>query len=130
MLSFYGAGIIVCNVLVDFARSALEEKGMPLDEAWIDGVVAVERLLRGRHFEQLQKWPADRNCGGGKTELLSASRLPTTVRRTLDLEGKRLTKTQAAGLGIAMLVPGSMTVGFGAIGVGILYKKAREHFSG
>lgn len=130
LLSFYGAGFIVCSVLVEFAKSALEEKGLTLDEAWIDGILIVERVLRGRHFEQMQKWPADRRCGGGKTSLLCTSRLPVKVRRELDLEGKKLNKLHLAGLGAAMIIPGSFTVGFGVIGAGLIYKKARSMMNG
>lgn len=129
ILSFYGAGIIVCSVLIDFARSALEAKGLPLDEAWIGGICAVEQILRGRHFEQLQQWPADRRCGGGKTDLLCTSRLPSQVRRKLDLDGKKLSKVQMAGLGAFCLLPGGFTVGAGVVGVGLLYQKARQLMS-
>lgn len=129
VVSFYGAGMIVCSVLFDFARAALEVAGLPLDEAWISGIVAVERILRGRYFDQLQQWPADRRCGGGKTELLCASRLPCQVRRTLDLDGKRLSKVHAAGIGVVFMIPGSMIVGGSLLGVGLLYKKARDMMS-
>jgi hypothetical protein len=126
VLSFYGAGIIVCSVLADFAHFALEENGLALEENWIAGIVDVERILRGRHFEQFQKWPADRRCGGGSTALLDPSRLPCQVRRTLDLDGKKLSKAQAAGIGVACLLPGSFTIGAGVIGASLLYKKVRE----
>merc|ERR1719408_659968 len=113
--------MIVCSVLVDFARVALEEAGLPLDEVWIGGVVTAERVLRGRFFEQLQKYPADRRCGGGKTELLCASRLPCQVRRKLDLDGRKLTKAQAAGLGLVFMMPGSFVVGGSLLGAGLLF---------
>lgn len=131
LLSFYGAGLLVVDAVAAFAEVALAESSvpLPLDEAWIASAVAVQDVLRGRHWEQLQQWPADRRCGGGSEPMLSTSRLPKALCRVLDLEGVRLTKVQAAGLGMAMMMPGSMTLALGGVGCALLVKKAREQSS-
>lgn len=126
LLSFYGAGLLLCDAIATFAEVVLGEAGLPLDEAWVESAMAVQEVLRGRHWEQLQQWPADRRCGGGSDPLLSTGRLPTTVRRVLDLEGTRLTKAQAVGLGLFIVVPGTMTVAMGGIGCALLLKTARD----
>lgn len=130
ILSFYGAGIIVCHVFADFARAAVlatsDGQDTEVGNVWLDGLVATENMLRGHHWEQFQQWPADKRCGGGNNALLSAHRLPSTMRRTLDLEGVRLSKAQAAGLGVMMLAPGAMTLAVGGIGATILVKSVRQ----
>lgn len=125
LLSFYGAGLLLCDSLGTFAEVSLAELGIPLDEAWVAEALAVQEVLRGRHWEQLQQWPADRRCGGGSDPLLSADRLPKVLKNALDLEGVRLTKVQAAGLGVALLMPGSMTLAMGGLGCAFLVKTAR-----
>lgn len=127
IVSFYGAAVLMVDALAVFAEYTLQELGIPVDEAWATGAFAVQDMLRGRHWEQFQQWPADRRCGGGAAPpLLSADRLPCTMRRVFDLEGVRLTKTQAAGLGVAMLMPGSMTLAMSSVGAALLIKKAQE----
>lgn len=126
LLSFYGAGLLVSEGLIGFAEHALAEKDLAPDAAWLSMAVTVQAHLQGHHWEQLQRWPADRRCGGGSDPLLSADRLPTSVKRSLDLEGAKLSKTQAAGLAAAMILPGAMTIGMGGLGVMMLVKSARE----
>jgi len=126
ILSFYGAGLLFCDALAMFAEVSLAELDVPLDEAWIAQALAVQEVLRGRHWEQMQQWPADRRCGGGSDPLVSPDRLPKSLKRALDLEGVRLTKAQTAGLGIAFLMPGSMTIAMGGIGAAMLVKTARD----
>lgn len=128
ILSFYGAGLLLNDVLIAFAEVTLtKDDTEPLDEAWVRGAIAVQDTLRGRHYEQLQRWPADRRCGGGSDPLISVNRLPSTLRRTLDLEGYQLTRTQAAGLGIAMFLPGTMTLAMSGVGAALLIRSARDH---
>lgn len=107
----------------------MAEVDTPLDEAWGAEVSAVQEKLQ-EHWQQLQRWPADRRCGGGPAApLLSYDRLPRTMRRAFDLEGVRMTKAQVAGLGVAMLMPGSMTLATVGVGAALLVRKAQEQRS-
>lgn len=130
LLSFYGGAVLMIDALAVFAEYALQELGLPLDEAWAASAYTVQDVLRGPHWERFQQWPADRRCGGGSgPPLLSADRLPCTMRRVFDLEGVRLTKAQAAGLGVAMMMPGSTMIAMSSVGAALLVKKAQEHKS-
>ncbi|CAJ1376334.1 unnamed protein product [Effrenium voratum] len=122
ILSFYGAGLLFCDALASFAEISLREIGLMLDEAWAAEALAVQQVLQGPHWQQLQQWPADRRCGGGSDPLLSTDRLPRSLKSAFDLEGVRLTKAQAAGLGVAMLMPGS-TVAMGGLGCALLLRR-------
>merc|ERR1712187_4077 len=99
---------------------------LPVDDAWLETALGVQQMLQGRHWEQLQRWPADRRCGGGSDSLLSTGRLPSSMRRTMNLDGVRLSKSQAAGLGVGMMLPGAMTLAMGGIGCALLVKSARR----
>lgn len=122
--------MLMIDALAVFAEYALQELGLPLDEAWAASAYTVQDVLRGPHWERFQQWPADRRCGGGSgPPLLSADRLPCTMRRVFDLEGVRLTKAQAAGLGVAMMMPGSTMIAMSSVGAALLVKKAQEHKS-
>jgi len=130
LLSFYGAGLLMCEVLVGFAEHALAARDIILDDAWLSMAGTVQAALQGQHWEQLQQWPSDQRCGGGSDPLLSADRLPNSIKRSLNLEsGTKLSKTQAAGVAAVMFVPGVMTVGLGGLGAMMLVKKARERSS-
>lgn len=130
LLSFYGAALLCVDALVVFAEVSFQEVGLQVDDAFVAGAVAIQDALRGRHWEQFQQWPADRRCGNGApSPLLSADRLPCTMRRVFDLEGVRLSRTQAAGLGVAMLMPGSMTLSMTCVGAALLIKTAQERRS-
>eukprot|EP00435_Cladocopium_sp_Y103_P067366 s832_g29.t3 len=60
-------------------------------------------VLRGQHAAQLQKWPADRRCGGGSDPLLSTDRLPRSLKSAFDLEGVRLTKIRLKHINLRAL---------------------------
>jgi len=57
---------------------------------------------------------------------LSTNRLPALFRRTFDLEGYRLSKAQAAGLGVAMFMPGSGVLAGGVLGAALLARKVKQ----
>jgi len=126
IISFYGAALLVSESLTDIAEHALAASGQAVDAAWQSSSECLQATVRGQHQEQLQKWAADRCCGGGSDPFLSANRLPTSVKRSLDLDGAKLSKKQAAGLAAAMIVPGAMTIGLGGIGAAMLVKSARD----
>eukprot|EP00439_Symbiodinium_sp_Y106_P000940 s1237_g1.t1 len=84
------------------------------------------QVLRGSHWQQLQQWPADRRCGGGSDPLLSTDRLPKSLKSAFDLEGVRLTKAQAAGLGVAMMMPGSTVLAMGGVGCALLLNSSQS----
>lgn len=125
ILSFYGAGLLFCEALAMFAEASLAEIAVDMDEAWLAEALAVQEVLRGQHAAQLQKWPADRRCGGGSDPLLSTDRLPRSLKSAFDLEGVRLTKVQAAGLGVAMMMPGSTVLAMGGVGAALLLRSGR-----
>jgi len=127
VLSFYGAGVLLVDALATFAEVVFPEVGVPLDGEWVRCLMVVGNVLRGRHWEQLQSWPGDRRCGGGtKLPMLSPDRLPPSVCRSLALDEVKLTKAQAAGLGTAMLLPGSWAIAAGGLGVAMLYHSVRQ----
>jgi len=74
----------------------------------------------------LERWPADRCCGGASDAFFSANRLPTSVRRSLDLDGAKLSKKQTVGLAAVMIVPGALTIGLGGVGAAMLVKSAKD----
>ncbi|CAK9028324.1 Potassium voltage-gated channel subfamily B member 2 [Durusdinium trenchii] len=129
VLSFYGAGQLFCEALAIFAEASLLEIGVEMDEAWVAEALAVQEVLQGPHRGQLQQWPADRRCGGGSDPLLSTDRLPRSLKSAFDLEGVRLTKVQAAGLGVAMMMPGSTVLAMGGVGCALLLRSGRESAS-
>jgi len=49
------------------------------------------------------------------------------MRRAMDLDDVQLSKAQAAGLGVAFMVPGGMTIAMGGVGCALLVKSARRH---
>jgi len=126
LLSFYGAGLLCLDALVVLAEICFQEIGLEADEAFADHAMAVQDALRGRHWEEFQRLPADLHCNKSNMPLLSADRLPCTMRRVFDLEGVRLSRKQAAGLGLAMLMPGSMTLAMSGVGAALLVRTARE----
>ena len=125
ILSFYGAGLLFSEALAMFAEASLNEIGVDMDEAWLAEALAVQQVLRGQHAAELQKWPADRRCGGGSDPLLSTDRLPRSLKSAFDLEGVRLTKVQAAGLGVAMMMPGSTVLAMGGVGAALFLRSGR-----
>lgn len=129
ILSFYGGGLLLSDALGVFAEVSLAELDIPLDEAWVSEALAVQQVLRGHSWEQFQQWPSDRRCGAGRDPLVSTDRLPSSLKRALDLEGVKLSKTQAAGLGVAFFMPGSMTLALGGVGAALMVRKAKEHFA-
>lgn len=128
ILSLYGGGLLLSDALGVFAEVSLAELDIPLDEAWVSEALAVQQILRD-HWEQFQQWPSDRRGGAGSDPLVSTDRLPRSLKRALDLEGVRLSKSQAAGLGVAFFMPGSMTLALGGVGAALLIKKAKEQFT-
>ncbi|CAE7822670.1 Kcnb2 [Symbiodinium sp. CCMP2592] len=126
ILSFYGAGLLLCDAMAAFAEVSLHELDLSLDEAWAAEALAVQEVLRGSHWQQLQQWPADRRCGGGSDPLLSTDRLPKSLKSAFDLEGVRLTKAQAAGLGVAMMMPGSTVLAMGGVGCALLLNSSQS----
>lgn len=127
LLSFYGAGVLLCDALLAFAVFAVGDgQAEVIDSAWAAGALSVQEALQGRSSDRLQQLQADRRCGGGKDAMISCNKLPAVVRRTLDLEGKELSTMQTVGLGTVMMMPGGMTVTFGGVGAVMLVRKLKQ----
>lgn len=126
-LSFFGASSLLHDATQTFAQRSHGQAGLQLDQALLDGLAAVKDALAGVASEELQYLPADHLCGAGKDGLLSTNRLPALFRRTFDLEGHRLTKAQAAGLGVAIVLPGSGILAGSVLGATLLARKLRHN---
>eukprot|EP00913_Durusdinium_trenchii_P033204 g31084.t1 len=87
---------------------------MEPDEAWCQGLAAVQTALERDFQEELQYLPAD-HLG-----------LPALFRRMFDLEGHKLTPAQKGGLAVALVVPGTGLITAGGIGTALLLRKARQ----
>lgn len=129
-ISFYGAGILLCQLLRSVAPHVYHVAKLEPDAAWSDTLAAVEAALDGTASEELQYLAADHLCGLGVDGLFSTNRLPAVFRRMFDLEGARLTKMQAAGLAVALSVPGSSVVAFGGLGAAFLLRRVRQQSLG
>uniref|UniRef100_A0A7S0ASU7 Uncharacterized protein n=1 Tax=Pyrodinium bahamense TaxID=73915 RepID=A0A7S0ASU7_9DINO len=126
ILSFYGGGVLLCDSLLSCARCVYPHVGLPLDEAWCQSLGTVRTALERDFSEELKCLPADHLCGSKRDGLVSTNRLPVIFRRMFDLEGHRLTPVQKAGLGVAIVMPGSGMLAVGGIGAALLLRRARQ----
>mmetsp|Transcript_4142 Transcript_4142/g.10496 ORF Transcript_4142/g.10496 Transcript_4142/m.10496 type:complete len:373 (-) Transcript_4142:225-1343(-) len=127
VLSFFGAGMLMCEALMGYARHVYPHVGLPVDVAWSGVLAALQSELSGPMCEHLQRLPADHLCSRKKEALISTNRLPAMFRRMFDLEGKKLNKVEAAGLGVAMLMPGSGMVALSGLGAILLLRTVQQH---
>ncbi|CAK9084892.1 Uncharacterized protein SCF082_LOCUS40250 [Durusdinium trenchii] len=126
VLSFYAAGLLLCNSLLCFAKVLYPHVGMEPDEAWCQGLAAVQTALERDFQEELQYLPADHLGGSKRDAIVSTNRLPALFRRMFDLEGHKLTPAQKGGLAVALVVPGTGLITAGGIGTALLLRKARQ----
>lgn len=130
ILSFYAAGLLLCNSLFCFAKVVYPHVGMEPDEAWCQNLAAVQTCVERDFQQELQYLPADHLGGSKRDALVSTNRLPALFRRMFDLEGHKLTPAQKGGLAVAFVVPGTGLLTAGGIGTALLLRKARQAQSG
>ncbi|CAJ1385020.1 unnamed protein product [Effrenium voratum] len=126
ILSFYAAGLLLCNSLQCFARVLYPHVGMELDEPWLQNLLAVQTAVERDFQQELQYLPADHLGGSKRDAIVSTNRLPALFRRMFDLEGHKLTPAQKGGLAVALVLPGTGLLTAGGLGAALLLRKARQ----
>lgn len=139
ILSFYGAGILIVEAVQGFALqigpAVTPEVADWPSKSWLIGITELKETLQVQ-FQVLQVVPAGRQCSklapilgmssntpgtfvAQKAKQLHAM-IPQKVQRSLGLKESGLTRTQIAGMGALMVLPGGWTLAATAVGTALV----------